>query len=40
LDVIASEAKQSTLASLLPYGLLRFARNDDLKRLARSLFEN
>jgi hypothetical protein len=29
LAVIASEAKQSTLASLLPHGLLRFARNDD-----------
>jgi hypothetical protein len=26
--VIASEAKQSSLASLLPHGLLRFARND------------
>jgi hypothetical protein len=29
LSVIASAAKQSTLASLLPNGLLRFARNDD-----------
>jgi hypothetical protein len=28
LTVIASEAKQSTLALLLPHGLLRFARND------------
>jgi len=26
--VIASEAKQSTLAFLLPHGLLRFARDD------------
>src|ERR1700688_108434 len=36
--VIASEAKQSIL-SLLPDGLLRCARNDDLKDLA-GLFEN
>jgi len=28
--VIASEAKQSILSFLLPYGLLRFARNDGL----------
>jgi hypothetical protein len=28
LTVIASAAKQSTLAFLLPHGLLRFARND------------
>jgi hypothetical protein len=26
--VIASVAKQSTLASVLPHGLLRYARND------------
>jgi hypothetical protein len=31
LTVIASEAKQSTLAFLLRHGLLRFARNDDRK---------
>jgi hypothetical protein len=30
LTVIASEAKQSTVASLLSHGLLRFARNDGL----------
>jgi hypothetical protein len=29
-NVIASEAKQSSLAFLLPHGLLRFARNDDV----------
>jgi hypothetical protein len=29
LAVIASEAKQATLASLLLHGLLRCARNDD-----------
>jgi hypothetical protein len=36
LPVIASEAKQSTLARLLPHGLLRFARND---RVGTVLFE-
>jgi hypothetical protein len=40
LAVIASGAKQSTLAFSLPHGLLRCARNDDLKKLlAPSLFE-
>jgi hypothetical protein len=40
LTVIASEAKQSTLAFLLPHGLLRFARNDDPNILTSRLFEN
>jgi hypothetical protein len=35
--VQGSEAtKQSALASLLPHGLLRFARNDDLKDTLRA----